>query len=44
VGSWQPVVGVAFPARPFRVGIARGSGASDLGATYRITLGVNGAP
>jgi hypothetical protein len=44
MGSWQPVVGVAFQAGPFRVGIARGSGASDIGATYQITLGVNGAP
>jgi hypothetical protein len=44
MGSWQPVIGVAFQAGPFRVGIARGSGASDIGATYRITLGVNGAP
>jgi hypothetical protein len=44
IGSWQPVLGVAYQAGPFRVGIARGSGASDIGATYRITLGVNGAP
>jgi len=43
-GSWQPVLGVAFQAGPFRVGIARGSGASEIGATYRITLGVNRTP
>jgi len=43
-GSWQPVLSVAFQAGLFRVGIARGSGASELGATYRITLGVYRAP
>jgi hypothetical protein len=43
-GAWQPLLGVAFQAGPFRVGIARGAGASDVGATYRITFGVTGAP
>jgi len=40
--AWQPLLGIAFQAGAFRVGIARGSGASDIGATYRITLGING--
>jgi hypothetical protein len=44
MGSWQPLLGVAFQAGSFQVGIARGSGASDIGATYRITLGVNRSP
>jgi hypothetical protein len=43
-GSWQPLLGVAFQAGSFRVGIARGGGASGVGATYRITLGVNRRP
>jgi hypothetical protein len=43
-GSWQPLMGLAFQAGSFRVGIARGTGASDIGATYRITLGVNPTP
>jgi hypothetical protein len=43
-GAWQPLLGVAFQAGPFHVGIARGTGASDIGATYRITFGVAGTP
>ncbi|MDH4045277.1 MAG: hypothetical protein OEY20_01270 [Gemmatimonadota bacterium] len=43
-GAWQPLLGIAFKAGPFRVGIARGAGASDIGATYRITFGVTGTP
>jgi len=42
--AWQPLLGVAFQAGGFRVGIARGGGSSDIGATYRITLGVNHSP
>jgi hypothetical protein len=43
-GSWQPLLGLAFRAGSFRVGIARGSGASGVGATYRIMLGVTRSP
>jgi hypothetical protein len=38
-GAWQPVIGVALRAGPYRVGITRGSGVSGIGAAYRITVG-----
>jgi len=38
--AWQPVLGLAFQAGPYRVGIARGSGASGVGGSYRLTLGI----
>jgi len=42
-GAWQPVLGLAFQAGPYRVGIARGSGASGIGGSYRLTLGIGDA-
>jgi len=39
-GAWQPVLGLAFQAGPYRVGIARGSAASGLGGTYRLSLAI----
>jgi len=38
--AWQPVFGLTFQAGPYRVGIARGSGASGIGGAYRLTLGI----
>jgi hypothetical protein len=38
--AWQPLLGLAFQAGPYRVGIARGSGASGIGGAYRLTLGI----
>jgi hypothetical protein len=42
--AWEPVLGLAFRAGAYRVGIARGGGASGIGAAYRITLGFGGGP
>lgn len=39
-GAWQPLLGLSFQAGAYRVGIARGSGVSDVGAAYRVTLGI----
>jgi hypothetical protein len=41
--AWQPILGLAFRAGAYRVGISRGSGIADLGAAYRVILGVGGA-
>jgi hypothetical protein len=41
--AWQPLLGLAFRAGAYHVGIARGNGVADLGAAYRVTLGVGGA-
>lgn len=40
--AWQPVLGLAFQAGPYRVGIVRGSGVSGVGAAYRLSLAVGG--
>jgi hypothetical protein len=42
-GAWQPLLGLAFRAGAYHVGIARGNGVADVGAAYRVTLGVGGA-
>lgn len=39
-GAWQPVLGVAFRAGSYRVGIARGNGAGGTGGSFRVTLAV----
>jgi hypothetical protein len=39
-GTWQPVLGVAFRAGSYRVGIARGNGAGGTGGSFRVTLAV----
>jgi len=41
--AWQPMLGLAFRAGAYRVGISRGTGVADLGAAYRVILGVGGA-
>lgn len=38
--AWQPVLAIAFRAGRYRVGISRGSGASGIGAAYRLSLGI----
>jgi hypothetical protein len=39
-GAWQPVLGLAFRAGAYRVGIARGNGAGGTGGAYRLTLAI----
>jgi hypothetical protein len=43
-GAWQPVLGLAFRAGAYRVGIARGNGAGGTGGAYRLTLAVGEPP
>jgi hypothetical protein len=43
-GAWQPVLGLAFRAGAYRVGIARGNGAGGTGGAYRLTLAVGQSP
>jgi len=43
-GDWLPVLGIAFQAGPYHVGITRGSGASGVGAAYRLSLAVDPSP
>jgi hypothetical protein len=42
-GAWQPVLGVAFRAGSYRVGIARGQGSGGTGGSFRVTLAVEGS-
>jgi hypothetical protein len=43
-GAWQPVLGLAFRAGAYRIGIARGNGAGGTGGSYRLTLEIGQSP
>lgn len=42
--AWQPALGIAFRAGPYRVGIVRGAGVSGIGAAYRLSLAIGARP